>query len=613
MKTLSVIVPVMQQIEPRRLLATVYPTAFEQYMVELYNWARANPSQAASRYGVALNEGLADGTISADPKQPLAINPYLTDAARSYAQWMIDHDRFGHYEDGRSPAQRMADAGYVFATPSGWAENLGYTGGSIGSDLLPLIDSHHRGFYVDAGIVGRGHRINMMNPAWKQVGSGIATGTFNGLNAFMSAQDFAYSGSGSFLTGVAYRDESGDRFYTPGEQLQGITIRAVRSSDAAEFSTITWNSGGYTLELPDGTYTIYGSGGALGGVVRYDNVVIAGQNVKRDFRPDLVNVNPGNDPPPWAVLAGGRLSITGTDADDLITLALSGGGTLAIIRNGQTATFINAQVISISISCGDGNDSVTLGPGVRGCNISAGNGNDTIVCAGGADRVYGGEGNDSILGGDGADILLGEAGDDTIFGGTGSDRIYGQAGNDSLDGQHGNDRILGGDGNDVLLGGTHSDTLYGEAGLDSLFGQNQNDLLDGGPGADYASGGYGTDTINYASRTAPLYIELSKRYELRTGRSGQAGERDNILNDIETIIAGSGDDVIVGSSAPNLIRAGAGNDTINSYGGADTILAADGNDAIQARDNTRDHIDGGAGTDTVWADAALDLLLAVEA
>src|SRR5262245_58376639 len=50
-----------------------------QYMLELINRARTDPAAEAARpdYGIDLNEGLAPGTISADPKQPLAPNEWL--------------------------------------------------------------------------------------------------------------------------------------------------------------------------------------------------------------------------------------------------------------------------------------------------------------------------------------------------------------------------------------------------------------------------------------------------------------------------------------------------------------------------------------------------------
>src|SRR5690348_8717241 len=88
----------MLSLESRRLFAAAFPTAHEQYLVELINRGRANPTAEATRYGTDLNEGLNPGRISATPKQPLAINPLLTDAARKHSQWMIDNDIFSHNE-----------------------------------------------------------------------------------------------------------------------------------------------------------------------------------------------------------------------------------------------------------------------------------------------------------------------------------------------------------------------------------------------------------------------------------------------------------------------------------------------------------------------------------
>src|SRR3954471_13948525 len=82
----------LESLETRQLLSAAYPTALEQYVVELINRARANPAAEAGKYGIDLNEGLKAGTISTAAKQPLALNPYLTDAARLHSQWMIDTD-----------------------------------------------------------------------------------------------------------------------------------------------------------------------------------------------------------------------------------------------------------------------------------------------------------------------------------------------------------------------------------------------------------------------------------------------------------------------------------------------------------------------------------------
>ncbi len=319
--------PALALVDSGPWLATsegpVFPTNYEQYLVELINRARADPEGEAARYGIDLNEGLAAGTISSSPKQPLAINPYLVNAARGHSQWMIDTDVFSHTGTaGSSPGDRMSAAGYAFIAPWSWGENIAWTG-TTGSSLPPIstTDSLHRALFVDSNVAGRGHRLNLMNSSFREGGAGIVFGNFTGYNAEMVTEDFAYSGSSRFLTGVAYDDRlvSRDNFYTPGEGLGSVTITARRSSDGATFTTTTWSSGGYSLALSAGTYTVTATGGGLGGTVTFQSVVIGSVNVKVDFTTDLVN---GNHPPtadaggPYYVTEGGTVTLSGARSSD---------------------------------------------------------------------------------------------------------------------------------------------------------------------------------------------------------------------------------------------------------------------------------------------------------
>ncbi len=77
-----------------RIVLTV--SAYEQLFLELINRARANPTAEAARQGIALNEGLAAGTISTTAKQPLALNNALQVAIQNHLQFLIDTDQFTH-------------------------------------------------------------------------------------------------------------------------------------------------------------------------------------------------------------------------------------------------------------------------------------------------------------------------------------------------------------------------------------------------------------------------------------------------------------------------------------------------------------------------------------
>ena len=101
------------------------PSAYEQYMLELMNHARSNPGAEAARLGIGLNDGVAAGTLSGAPEQPLAFNPQLIDAAQQHSAWMLATDTFSHTgANGSSPGDRMNAAGYGFNGAWGWGENI---------------------------------------------------------------------------------------------------------------------------------------------------------------------------------------------------------------------------------------------------------------------------------------------------------------------------------------------------------------------------------------------------------------------------------------------------------------------------------------------------------
>ncbi len=342
--------PCCDRLESRRLLSAVYPTNVEQYLVELINRGRANPAAEASRYGINLNEGLAAGTISTAAKQPLAINPNLTDGARSHSQWMIDTDNFSHSGAGNSsPGDRMKSAGYVFSGSWAWGENIAYRSGSAGTSLTATL---HKDLFVDAGIADRGHRTNLMNANFREIGAGEVAGQFGSYNVEMITEDFAKSGSGVFLTGVAYKDSvTKDNFYTPGEGLAGVTITA-KKGDGTTYKTTTWSTGGYSLPVSAGTYTVTASGGALTAPISYGSVSVGSENVKRDFIPSGTGTPPPADTKaPTATLtrakplrtAGGKYyNFVVTYADNVaVDPASFGDGDLIISGPGGYSRIVN--------------------------------------------------------------------------------------------------------------------------------------------------------------------------------------------------------------------------------------------------------------------------------
>ena len=180
--------------------------------------------------------------------------------------------------------------------------------------------------------------------------------------------------------------------------------------------------------------------------------------------------------------------------------------------------------------------------------------------------------------------------------------------------------LFGDNGNDTLTGGSGNDYLSGLAGNDSLRGEAGNDTLDGGTGADILHGDGGSDTADYSHRTENLNISLDGQ-----PNDGAAGEHDNVMADVETILGGSGNDKLTGNPFANNLQGGngndtlwggSGNDTLTGGGGRDMLYGQDGNDTIYAKDSRTDTVDGGAGFDKAQRDNSAsikDQVLNIEA
>lgn len=290
------------------------PTAFDQYMLELVNQARANPSAEASRLGISLDQGLSPGRISTAPKQPLAFDGDIVDAAHKHSKWMLDTDTFSHTGSGGSSfTTRMKAEGYVFSGSWTAGENISW-GGSTGTiNQLAHTLARHESLFKSPG-----HRLNILNDNFKEIGVGVEFGKFGAYNASMVTQDFARTGTASFITGVAYDDRNGNDFYTPGEGRGGIKVTAVSTGTTTPVTVtdITGAAGGYDIAVAPGTYRLTFSEGGLAAPVT-QTVTVGSKNVKIDLidPPGVAAQVAGlsassDDPAGSAVLAAAPVPIT---------------------------------------------------------------------------------------------------------------------------------------------------------------------------------------------------------------------------------------------------------------------------------------------------------------
>src|SRR5262245_20521376 len=168
----------------KRLLFALNPTAREQELLEMLNRMRTNPAaelnilthtknkdvlDALSFFGVDLNV-LAQQWSKLVPVQPLAWNASLRNAAIDHSQAMIDADEQTHQAPGEPGlVERIANAGY---------KNMSVGGENVFAFADSMFHAH-ASFAIDWGNDDNGiqnppgHRDNMMDGSFREVGMGI--------------------------------------------------------------------------------------------------------------------------------------------------------------------------------------------------------------------------------------------------------------------------------------------------------------------------------------------------------------------------------------------------------------------------------------------------------
>lgn len=247
------------------------PTDEEQLYLEYINRARANPPAeglilatttdpdvlaAYVQFGVDTN--LMQSQFNAIAAAlPVAMNAKLMTAARVHSQDMFANQYQGHTgTDGSSPGDRITAQGY------NW-----YTSGENIYSYSESVFYGHAGFEVDWGPgtggmqVPPGHRLNIHNSTFREVGIGVVDGTNGSVGPQLVTQDFATSQSDTpLITGVVYYDLNGNGFYDAGEGIGGVTVQVPGSV----YFAITANSGGYAVPVTtNGNYAMTFSASGL--------------------------------------------------------------------------------------------------------------------------------------------------------------------------------------------------------------------------------------------------------------------------------------------------------------------------------------------------------------
>jgi hypothetical protein len=286
----------IESLESRRLLA-FDPSPQQQEMLEHVNRMRVNPQAELSvlfmsmspltaadpeaREAIAYFRDPTADQIRRDwaglsPAQPLAWRGALVTAAMRHSEQMRIHDDQQHQLPGEPAlAERAVSAGYT---------NYARLGENIYAYAESMFHTHSA-FAIDWGVPSRGHRINIMNPAFREFGVGIVSDSSSATDVgpLVVTQNFGarHNQARPFLVGVVYRDHNGNGRYDASEGGGGVTVEV--SGPSGTFTTTTMSAGGYQVAVPPGTYTVTIAGGGIAPAQSRSGVRVEALNGKVDF------------------------------------------------------------------------------------------------------------------------------------------------------------------------------------------------------------------------------------------------------------------------------------------------------------------------------------------
>lgn len=341
----------------------------------------------------------------------------------------------------------------------------------------------------------------------------------------------------------------------------------------------------------------------------------------------------GTSGPDVIVALRGADYVRGRGGDDLICLGRGGKDNTAKsewARGGRGDDRISGgRGSDHQLIGGPGRDVLLGGPG--GDVLFGEAGRDRLAGGPGADHLNGGNQIDLVRGGDGDDFLEGDAGDDRIIGGAAGrhgdavsyvyryqdirsgvtlrsspievDLLEGWAAGDGRDILEGIENIVGTDYDDVLRGDGGSNVIAASSGNDRIESGGGDDCIepsrgmntvDGGPGFDFFSvGSFDCRTSPFSAGISPTYgvtVDLSEGYAVFDLE--EAEDRSELIR-IEGAFGGVTQDTLLGDDHANRFF---GN------GGPDRIEGRAGDDYLDGGAGGGDHVDGGDGFDTCFAE-----------
>jgi len=437
-----------------------------------------------------------------------------------------------------------------------------------------------------------------------------------------TAKDTVSYSSASAGVGAKINDtnNSGVGCYGTGAVCEGDSLDAsIDNITGGDFSDrLIGSAGPNTLDAGDGDNIVIGglgddnlSAGSGADTVSYSD---HGTSVEVDLTLGAQDVDPRGDVTETDTLSGFE-NVTGGSGND----TLHGDVTLGnALDGGPGDDTLDAEDIPDTL-LDDPSDTFIGGPGVDivdySKRASTANGDaQTLSLDDAANDGVSGEADN--IGPDGSvENVIGSAARDTFSGPAASNGFDGAGGVDTVSyaARAADHPVIaslgsgqGGENGETdtyvnvenLTGGAGNDVLSGSDGVNSLSGAAGNDVLDGGLGGDTLDGGADVDTVTYATRTNGVSVTPYAGAD-----DGEAGEADNVKQNVEKVIGGTGDDTMTALGVPDFFFfGGPGNDELTGSSGNDSLDGGSGDDTLSGGQGD-DLLAPGTGADTVAGNA----------
>lgn len=415
--------------------------------------------------------------------------------------------------------------------------------------------------------------------------TGVDSGDLNGVVNFTNigiltggpgADNFDFSGSGSLFGKIDGAGGANTLDYSGQSGPVTVDLSLDFASNIGSFANIEnfvgSASSNDTLMGPDASWIINGANsGTVNGIPFSSFENLGGSGLSNSF----------------AFVTGGSISGNLDGGPGNNTLDYSGfGGPVTVNLATDTATGIGGRFFFIDSIVGSSASDTLIGPNAAATWTLTGSNSGSVngTAFSSFENLTGGTGNDAFV------FMPGGSVDGNVDGGGGSNTLdysnlttnvtinIGAHTATGIGGTWANiNTFIGSQGTNTLAG-SNADTTYTITGhnaiqvmgltfggFQSVVGGSGNDTFafqTGGSLDGSIDGSGGTNTLTYAAYTGNVIVNL--QLHAATGVGGT-------ITNIQNVVAGNGNDMIVGDANPNVLTGGTGRSILIGGGGADVL------------------------------------------